>query len=64
MAETLQKLKCPPLIALEHNSERLTGDVDLAEALAAPPHKTNLRFFSSRRQKDVTFCRAALFFFC
>jgi|GEM_PF-6792547 hypothetical protein len=24
-------------------------------------YETNLRFFSSRRQKDVTFCRAALF---
>jgi hypothetical protein len=24
-------------------------------------YETNLRFFSSRRQKDVTFCRATLF---
>jgi len=30
---------------------------------AAPEdiHETNLRFFSSRQQKDVTFCWAALF---
>ena len=35
--------------------------LDYAAATPVDIYETNLRFFSSRRQKDVTFCRAAFF---
>lgn len=35
--------------------------LDYAAATPVDIYETNLRFFSSRRQKGVTFCRAAFF---